>query len=428
MMNKKIVIENPNQCMEILNSIMTKNYPEEDIKYASYVSMAYFVKNLNLFDSEDIKKVLNNEKLSLSIASKLTYELLENAINTKTIFSFYSKKWFNNVKANQPLLEKYLELLLKTEDKKQIEDFCNANPILSKNYYKNKEINNHIFEKYVIGNNPELIKKQTMLSEEDLTELIEKGLLKYPHIKEIFKNYSYKLQTLVTKNEVNSILSHDTEKETTQELYDLIRENPIFFINKLKELNPEFLLRLLKTPGASTIGSHPKSTCNLLQSIVESNSSNQTVLKSLLTLSLEGYKDILFKDVPRTIGFMKHNYSIDYFLHLYEIKCYDVFKGLSYFNEELNSEQRNIVLIGNFENLICNYQNNKQNNREFDISKYIKPLLCFKYEELENQVNELKIKNELDSSLILEIEKYILHNKLNEKLINNNLKEKKLKI
>lgn len=427
-MENKIVINNASQCMEILNSILNKTYPEERVKYASYVSMAYFVKNLNLFQRNDVEKVLNDEKLSLSIASKSTYELLENAINTNTVFTIYSKKWFHNVKANQPLLEKYLELLLTTEDAKQIEDFCNANPALSKNYYKTKEVNNYTFEKYVIGNNPELIKKQTLLSEEDVTDLIEKGLLKYNHIKEIFTNYSYKLQTLATKEEVKFLLKHNLEQETTQEVYDLIRENPVFFMTKLKEINPDYTRKLLSTEGASTIGDHPKQTCNLLQSIVESNSSKSLVLKNVLTLALDGYKDILFKDVKKTIGMMKYEYAIDYFLHLYEVKEYNVFKGLSYFNEELTPKQRNIVLTGNFDSLLSNYENFKNNSKEFDVAKYIRPLLCFTYTELEEKVKQMKTNDKVEESLILEIEKYILHNKLNENLIITNTKEKKLKI
>lgn len=427
-MEKKIVINNANQCMEILNSILEKTYPEEKMKYASYVSMAYFVKNLNLFSALDIERVLNDEKLSLSIASKLTYELLENAINTNTVFTVYSKKWFHNIKANQPLLEKYLDLLLLTEDKKQIEDFCNANPVLSKNYYKNKDVKNYTFEKYVIGNNPELIKKQTLLSEEDVTDLIEKGLLKYTHIKEIFTNYSYKLQTLATKEEVKSLLSHNVDEEITQELYDLIRENPVFFMTKLKEINPEFTSKLLATAGATTIGEHPKQTCNLLQSIVESNSSKSIVLKNVLTLALDGYKELLFKDVKKTIGMMKYEYTIDYFLHLYEVKEYNVFKGLSYFNDELTPEQRNIVLTGNFDSLLSNHKYAKDNSRDFDMAKYIKPLLCFSYSELEEKIKKLKTNNNVEESLILEIEKYILHNKLNEKLVITNTKEKKIKI
>ena len=75
-----------------------------------------------------------------------------------------------------------------------------------------------------------MIEKQNLLKEIDVIELIEKGFVKYKDIKNTFNKYSYKLQTIVTQEEVKSLLSHDLKTEIGQQLYDLIRENPIFFI------------------------------------------------------------------------------------------------------------------------------------------------------------------------------------------------------
>lgn len=427
----KLIITDAMHCMEIINKLLDKTYPEEKAKYAAYVSMAYFVKNLHVFPKNDIERVLDDEKLNLSISSKLTYELLENAINNKQAFKHYTKRWFHNVKANQELLSQYLDILLQTEDNQQIEDFCNANPVLSKNYFKHKVSNNYVFEKYVIGNNPDLIEKQNLLKEIDVIELIEKGFVKYKDIKNTFNKYSYKLQTIVTQEEVKSLLSHDLNTEVGQQLYDLIRENPIFFITKLKEINPEFTTKLLASPGASTIGEHPKVTTNLLQSILESNSNKSPILKSLITIALDSYKDILFADVKKTIGFMKHEYKTDFLLHIYEQKTYDIFKSLAYFKEELSPQQNQMILIGNFENLLFKHNQSQESrgiNTPFDMGKYIKPLLCFSYEELNEKLSELKKNEKINADILLEVEKFILHNKLSENLVENNIKEKKLKI
>lgn len=51
-METKLIINNTQECMNIINSIRENTYPKEKEKYASYISMTYFVKNLYNFDKK----------------------------------------------------------------------------------------------------------------------------------------------------------------------------------------------------------------------------------------------------------------------------------------------------------------------------------------------------------------------------------------
>lgn len=435
-MENKLVINNAKQCMDILSALMNNSYPPEKSKAAAYIGMDYFVKNLHVFNKIDVENILSNEKLNVSISSRLSYELLENAITNNKVFSSYSKKWFNNVKINQPLLEQYLKILLSSEDNQQIEDFCNANPALSKNYLKNNIVENYTFEKFVIGNNPELITKRRLLSEDDLLELIEKKLLKYEHIKSVFFQYSFNFQTLITKEDINKILKYNVEEpdfEKREEIRKLVSENSLFFIKRIQQLNPEFANKLLLSPGKKSLSFHPETTINFLQTMILDESVRKNNFKELMIIALHDYKDILFQDVKQAIGIVKYPYLKDYFIHLYEDKNYEVLKGLSPFNEELNTIQKDIVLSSCFEELLTGYKNFKGNfptkDMAFDMAPYIKPLLYFPYDTLFKKVNELKKLENIEESIFLQLEKYILNKKLTENLVDNNsTKEKKLKI
>lgn len=429
-METKLIIKNTQECMNIINSIRENTYPKEKEKYASYISMNYFVKNLHNFDKKDIDIILNDEKLSFSISSKLSYELLENAIKNKTIFSSYSKKWFHNVKINQALLEQYLPILLKSNDNKQIEDFCNANPVLSKAYYKKNQIENYTFEKYVIGNNPSLISKKMLLSEEDVIDLFKNKMIKYENLKESLNQYSYKFQTIVTVDEIKKLLKYNLDennKEEKEELLNLISGNSLFFVKRLQQLEPEFTKKLLSSKGKIFTINNSSTSLNFLQSIILEESVMNKSFEDLMVIALYDYKDILLGDIKCSLGIMKHTYTKNYFINLYENNNSEVLKCLALFNKELNAEQKDIVLNGCFEGIISSYENAKL-NPDFNINfTQIKSLLQFPYESLLEKINELK-KLDVEEKIISELEKYFLYNKLNENLNESKMKEKKIKI
>jgi len=93
-MEQRIKINSPQECSDIFEKIMNNNFNEKDKKYASYVSMAYFVKNLHLFPKNKVDEILNHPELSKAISSKLSYELLENAINNKKYLNHIQKNGF----------------------------------------------------------------------------------------------------------------------------------------------------------------------------------------------------------------------------------------------------------------------------------------------------------------------------------------------
>lgn len=434
-MEKKLVIENANQCMEIINAVIDKSYPEEKKKYASYLSLAYFTKNIHLFDKKDIKKILDNEELSLSISSKSSYDLLENAVKNKKIFTTYSKRWFINVKINQQVLRQYLEILLNEDDTQQIKDFCNANQELTKKYFLHGDTTNYMFEKYVIASNPGFIVHRKKLLEKDIIELINEGLITYKDCKTVLSQYSYQLQTLVTKKEVKEILSYDFTESKKYEILEMLKENPVFFIKKIKEHDNEFIKKLLDTPGIVNVLYLPRKKVNFLQDIVEneSNKKEDTNIRELLTIVFHEYKEILLKDIVKMIGAFDYQHKNSYLLSLYEEKQFNVLKELCYFNKELTEKQNDIILNATFDCIIMNYNtndenNNKNENNYQEIHKMMKPLLSFQYELLLAKVEEIKDKKLCDESFIFQIEKFVLHNKLSEKLVEKNSKGKQLKI
>ena len=405
--------------MEVVHDILNNKYKEEYLKYASYVSMSFFIKNLRLFNDESISMILNDENLSAKISAKSSYELLENAINHNQIFTKYSKKWFNNVKSNVEVLDKYLKLLLNSHDVKQIKDFCNANPILSKKFYqKNGNLKNYDFERYVIGNNPELINQSKLLSETDFLELFNENLLNYDHVVNIFNKFSYKTQSIIGQETVNNILKskyNELNKQEKEDLIKLISYNPVFFLTKLKELDSTFTNHLLKQPGIETKATHPKIIPNVLQSIVDLISLNkvkQSEIKEVIAISLLDYKDILFKDVIKNIGSTNYEYNQDYFLYVYETKNYNIFRGLSYFKDELNEKQKDIVLKGILDDI---FDTKELQRNSFNLIEEIRPLLCFEYNMLENIIKYCKDK-EIQVELINEVSKFALNNKLTESL------------
>lgn len=427
--NKKIIIENAEQCMEILNAILNNSYPQKKLKYASYLSMNYFVKNLNFFSKEYIEKILSHETLGLNISAKFSYELLENAVQNKTVFPAYSKKWFNNIKSNQELLEKYLVILVDSQDNQQIEDFCQINPILSKNYYLSQYPDNYMFEKCVIANNPTMIVNKKQLKEEDLIDLLEKGLLKYEHVKRIFPQFSNKVQVLFTRNEIEFILNYHVDKTNKEDLIDLISPNTLFFIKKIQDINSDFSKKLLMSSGAVLKQEGPNVQLNMLQSLVIENLNKEDKLKEIMALSLYAYKDILMKDVTCILGTMNYEYKMPFLIHSYGKIYFNLFSAMAYFNDCLDKEEKDIVLTANFDNLLQSYEyKEKFPQFNFEINKYIAPLTYFRHEELSQKIELLKTKHNIPASLVLEVEKYLLHNKLTEKLIEKNTQEKRMKI
>lgn len=429
MNNDKVIIQSSIQCMEMLNSIIDNTYSPDKIKYASYISMNYFVKNLNSFSKEYIEKILSHEVLGISISAKYSYDLLENAVNNNTVFPAYSKKWFNNIKANQELLKKYLAILVNSEDTEQLKDFCDINPALSKNYYVEHYPKNHAFEKHVIAHNPVQLINQRLLTETDIIDLIKNGNLKYEHFKRVFYKYSYKVQSLVSKNEIEFILNYDITKENKEDLVEIMAVHPAFFIRKLQEKDKQFTHDLLQSAGRKISESNIEKHPNLLQSLIIKNVTKPDSLKDIIAISLDQYNDILFKDVQCFVGRMKSEYQIEFLIYIYEKEHYGVFNTLSYFNEELTPDQKEITLNAVFDCVLDNYNNlTKVVSERFDMDKYMKPLLNFKYADLNNKIIQFTTQDKVDPAILEDMEKYFLHNKLSEKLVEKNIQEKRLKI
>lgn len=434
-MEQRIKINSPQECSDIFEKIMNNDFNEKDKKYASYVSMAYFVKNLHLFPKNKVDEILNHPELSKAISSKLSYELLENAINNKKIFISYSKKWFHNVKANQELLNQYLELLLESNDNKQIEDFCNANPELAKRHYKiygSRMIPNHTFELYVIGNNPELIKNSRSLNENEMMELFNKGLIKYEHVMTCFDRFSYSNQSIIA-NEVTQFFIKTNYDELSKEEKKLYLEkfamNSSFFIRKLQELNPLLLNELLNKDGTSTLGTHPKTTLNVLQSLVkyETIKTEARNVNKLINICLNEYKDLFLNDVTQKTGYIEFEKKENYLQYLFQEKQYEILISLSYFNEKFSNNQKELLLAANLNSIFEDYQNSKTRSVEFNAKKHIKPLLNFEESLFKSYLDKIKKIEDIDKDLINEIEKVILHNKL-EITLQEKPVEKKLKI
>lgn len=434
-MEQRIKINSPQECSDIFEKIMNNDFNEKDKKYASYVSMAYFVKNLHLFPKNKVDEILNHPELSKAISSKLSYELLENAINNKKIFISYSKKWFHNVKANQELLNQYLELLLESNDNKQIEDFCNANPELAKRHYKiygSRMTPNHTFELYVIGNNPELIKNSRSLSENEMMELFNKGLIKYEHVMTCFDRFSYSNQSIIA-NEVTQFFIKTNYDELSKEEKKLYLEkfamNSSFFIRKLQELNPLLLNELLNKDGTSTLGTHPKTTLNVLQSLVkyETIKTEARNVNKLINICLNEYKDLFLNDVTQKTGYIEFEKKENYLQYLFQEKQYEILISLSYFNEKFSNNQKELLLAANLNSIFEDYQNSKTRSVEFNAKKHIKPLLNFEESLFKSYLDKIKKIEDIDKDLINEIEKVILHNKL-EITLQEKPVEKKLKI
>lgn len=434
-MEQRIKINSPQECSDIFEKIMNNDFNEKDKKYASYVSMAYFVKNLHLFPKNKVDEILNHPELSKAISSKLSYELLENAINNKKIFISYSKKWFHNVKANQELLNQYLELLLESNDNKQIEDFCNANPELAKRHYKiygSRMIPNHTFELYVIGNNPELIKNSRSLNENEMMELFNKGLIKYEHVMTCFDRFSYSNQSIIA-NEVTQFFIKTNYDELSKEEKKLYLEkfamNSSFFIRKLQELNPLLLNELLNKDGTSTLGTHPKTTLNVLQSLVkyETIKTEARNVNKLINICLNEYKDLFLNDVTQKTGYIEFEKKENYLQYLFQEKQYEILISLSYFNEKFSNNQKELLLAANLNSIFEDHQNSKTRSVEFNTKKHIKPLLNFEESLFKSYLDKIKKIEDIDKDLINEIEKVILHNKL-EITLQEKPVEKKLKI
>lgn len=428
-MKTKLIIKNTEHFIKIIDSLIDDLYNQEEKKYNSYIAMDFFAKNINFLNQSEIDKVLNNEKLISSISNKSISFILKDAIQNNKVFSNYSKKWFNNVKVNQPLLEQYLSILIMTEDSKQIEDFCISNPVLSTKYYKKNTVRNNTFEKYVIANNPNLIVKNTMLSEKDIINLIENKFIKYEHIKDVLFKYSYKLQTLVTLDQVNTILKYDFNKDEKETILKLFSENCLFFIKKIQAKNPEFLKKLLLSPGEESISNHPRIIPNFLQSLVLNESVADKFFNEFLIIVLHDYKNIIFKDIPCQVGHMKYSYDKEYFIHHYENKQYEILQGLAYFTEELNNFQKDIVLTACFESLLNTVEINKlTHNLNVNMYDKIKPIMCFSYSSILEKLEEIKSENKIEETLIIEIEKHLLNKKLNENLIKimPNMKKNKI--
>lgn len=434
-MEQRIKINSPQECSDIFEKIMNNDFNEKDKKYASYVSMAYFVKNLHLFPKNKVDEILNHPELSKAISSKLSYELLENAINNKKIFISYSKKWFHNVKANQELLNQYLELLLESNDNKQIEDFCNANPELAKKHYKiygSRMTPNHTFELYVIGNNPELIKNSRSLNENEMMELFNKGLIKYEHVMTCFDRFSYGNQSIIA-NEVTQFFIKTNYDELNKEEKKLYLEkfamNSCFFIRKLQELNSLLLNELLNKDGTSTLGTHPKTTLNVLQSLVkyETIKTESRNVNKLINICLNEYKDVFLSDVTQKTGYIEFEKKENYLQYLFQEKQYEILISLSYFNEKFSNNQKELLLAANLNSIFEDYQNSKTRSVEFNAKKHIKPLLNFEESLFKSYLDKIKKIEDIDKDLINEIEKVILHNKL-EITLQEKPVEKKLKI
>lgn len=434
-MEQRIKINSPQQCSEIFEQIMNNELNEKDKKYASYVSMAYFVKNLHLFDKKEVDHILNHPELSKSISSKLSYELLENAVTNKKIFKSYSKKWFHNVKANQELLNQYLELLLESDDNKQIEDFCNANPELAKKYYKiygSRMKPNHTFELYVIGNNPELIKNSKSLSESDMMELFNKGLIKYEHVMTCFDKFSYGNQSIIAKEVTDFFLEttyDELSKKERQEYLEKFAMNSCFFIRKLQELNTSLLNELIIKDGTESLSTHPKTVLNVLQSLVkyETQKTESRNVNKLLNICLNEYKDVFLSDTTQKTGYIEFEQKENYLKYLFQEKQYEILISLSYFNDKFSLNEKNLILAANLNSIFEDYQNSKARSLEFSIKKQIKPLFNFDESLLKSYLIKIKSIESVDKDLINEIEKVILHNKL-ENTLDEKSTERRIKI
>ena len=96
--------------------------------------------------------------------------------------------------------------------------------IVKKHYkiYGSRMNPNHTFELYVIGNNPELIKNSSSLSENDMMELFNKGLIKYEHVMTCFDRFSYSNQSIIA-NEVTQFFI----KTIAQRVGHFIRRNQV---------------------------------------------------------------------------------------------------------------------------------------------------------------------------------------------------------
>ena len=188
---------------------------------------------------------------------------------------------------------------------------------------------NHTFELYVIGNNPELIKNSRSLSENDMMELFNKGLIKYEHVMTCFDRFSYSNQSIIA-NEVTQFFiktNYDELKKEEKKLYlETFAMNSCFFIRKLQELNSLLLNELLNKDGTSTLGTHPKTTLNVLQSLVkyETQKTESRNVNKLLNICVNEYKDVFLSDVTQKTGYIEFEQKKNYLKHLFQDKQYEI--------------------------------------------------------------------------------------------------------
>ena len=108
-------------------------------------------------------------------------------------------------------------------------------------------------------------------------------------------------------------------------------------------------------------------------------------------------------------------------------KQYEILISLSYFNDKFSLNDKSLILAANLNSIFEDYQNSKSRSLTFSIKKEIKPLFNFDEDLLKNYLIKIKSIENVDKDLINEIEKVILHTKL-ERVLEEKSVEKRPKI